>query len=108
MIVNTQSTMGSFTYKLLAITFRNRIKGRDQCGLAWLNQTSPINAPVQLVAKIGEHNKTKEEFLSQFNARVMEINADHEVHKSFWEEMLCFLPSGLFDSALLGQSFGLQ
>ena len=96
--MNTQSKLETFTDKLPAVAFRKRIKGLDLWDLAWLQQTSAIKAPVQLTAKVREHNKTKEDFLMQFGARVQEIKTNPEVHKSFLEKMFRFLPSRLFDS----------
>jgi len=88
--VNTQSKTETFTDKLLAVSVRNRIKGRDLWDLAWLQQTSNFKVPLHLAAKIIEHHKTREDFLSLFGARVQEIKTDPEVHKSFLEELFRF------------------
>ena len=96
--MNTQSKAETFTDKLLAVAFRNRIKGRDLWDLAWLQQTSTIKEPVSLKAKIWEHNKTQEDFFSQFGARVQEIRTHPDAFKNFLEEMLRFIPSRLFYS----------
>ena len=105
MIVNTQSKTETFTDKLVVVAFLNRIKARDLWDLAWLNQTSPIKATLHLMAKIWEHNKTEEDFLSQFGRRVKKIWTDPEACKIFLEEIFRFLPSLFFNSIASQEEF---
>lgn len=93
LIIQAQSREEILADKIVAFALRpNRLKNRDLWDIGWLKQQNIILSTKLVGRKITDHGRSRQEFISLLESRVLSLVENPEIQTVFLQEMKRFLP----------------
>jgi len=106
LILQAQSREEIMADKIVALALRpNRLKNRDLWDLVWLKQQGVEPARHLVADKLRDRRIGTDEFLEAMHERLLTLDSDLAVRRSFIDEMKRFLPGEIVTATIMGENF---
>jgi len=106
LILQAQSREEIMADKIVALALRpNRLKNRDLWDLVWLKQQGVEPARHLVADKLRDRRIGTYEFLEAMHERLLTLDSDLAVRRSFIDEMKRFLPGEIVTATIMGENF---
>ncbi len=106
LILQAQSREEIMADKIVALALRpNRLKNRDLWDLVWLKQQGVEPARHLVADKLRDRRIETDQFLEAMHERLLTLDGDPAVRRSFIDEMKRFLPGEIVTATIMGENF---
>ncbi|HSO08649.1 MAG TPA: nucleotidyl transferase AbiEii/AbiGii toxin family protein [Desulfoprunum sp.] len=106
LILQAQSREEIMADKIVALALRpNRLKNRDLWDLVWLKQQGVESARHLVADKLRDRRIETDQFLEAVHERLLTLDGDPAVRRSFIDEMKRFLPGEIVTATIMGENF---